>query len=201
MHSGWAPLSWLPVVLMLVEAARAAGRTQEAAELAYRFIDASYRSTDCRELDEHGGLPGVTREYLGTVAAEKPGETNYINAGIEGYGWGALSVHLLLRYLLGLREDEVDTIIIAPHLPQVLRHEGATYHVEPVPWGNYTLSIECTVRDSQSYTLRLRSVKKAKEDIAGLEVEGMLQQSVLAQEHVWDGKWGEGYTIALELLD
>jgi hypothetical protein len=202
MHSGWAPLSWPPVVLMLVEAASAAGRTQEAAELAYRFIDASYRSTDRRELDEHGGLPGVTREYLGTVAAERLGETSYVNAGIEGYGWGALSVHLLLRYLLGLREDKVDTIIIAPQLPQVLRHEGATYHVEPVPWGNYTLSIECTVRDSQSYTLRLLSTKKAKEDVAGLEAdEGMPQQSTRAQEHVWDGKWGEEHTIVLELPD
>ena len=69
--------------------------------------------------------------------------------------------------------------------------------MKPVSWGNYTLSIECTVRDAQSYTLRLRSTKKAKEDVTGLEVEGMLQRSVIAQERVWDGKWGEEHTIAL----
>jgi hypothetical protein len=64
MHSsGWAPLSWPPVVMTLVGAAAAAQMPLDAAELAYRFIDASYRGTDSRELDEHGGLPGVTREY------------------------------------------------------------------------------------------------------------------------------------------
>jgi hypothetical protein len=69
---------------------------QEAAELAYRFIDASYRSTDSRELDEYGGLPGVTREYRHTITKGKWGEIDYANAGIEGYGWGALSIHLLI---------------------------------------------------------------------------------------------------------
>ena len=198
MHSGWAPLSWPPVVLMLVEAARIAGRAQEAAELAYRFIDASYRSTNRRELDEQGGLPGVTREYLRTAAAEKPGEIDYLNAGIEGYGWGALSVHLLLRYLLGLREDEVDTIIIAPQLPQSLCHEGAIYRVEPIPWGNYILDIECTVRDAEGYTLRLRSMKKAKEDVAA--VDDVLQPQAKPHEQIWESKWGEERTIALELI-
>src|SRR6266516_316750 len=68
MHSsGWAPLSWPPVVMTLVGAADAAQMPLDAAELAYRFIDASYRSTDSRESYEHGGLPGVTREYRRTV--------------------------------------------------------------------------------------------------------------------------------------
>jgi hypothetical protein len=58
--SGWAPLSWPPVVMTLVGVASAARMPQDAAELAYRFIDPSYRSTDSRELDEYGGLPGVT---------------------------------------------------------------------------------------------------------------------------------------------
>jgi hypothetical protein len=54
-HSlGWAPLSWPPVVMTLVGAASAAQMPLDAVELAYRFIDASYRSTDRRELDEHG---------------------------------------------------------------------------------------------------------------------------------------------------
>ena len=104
MHSsGWAPLSWPPVVMTLVGAADVAQMPLEAAELAYRFIDASYRSTDRRELDEQGGLPGVTREYHATVARGKWGAFDYANAGIEGYGWGALSIHLLMRYILGLR--------------------------------------------------------------------------------------------------
>jgi neutral trehalase len=99
MHSsGWAPLSWPPVVMTLVGAAATAQMPQDAAELAYRYIDASYRSVDGRELDEHGGLPGVTREYHRTVTVGKWGAVEYANAGIEGYGWGALGVHLLMRY-------------------------------------------------------------------------------------------------------
>ncbi|HET8843176.1 MAG TPA: hypothetical protein VFN35_17070, partial [Ktedonobacteraceae bacterium] len=50
--SHWAPLSWPPVVMTLVGATAAAQMPMEAAELAYRFIDASYRSTDSREIDE-----------------------------------------------------------------------------------------------------------------------------------------------------
>ena len=70
--SGWAPLSWPPVVMTLVGAAAAAKMPLDAAELAYRYINASYRSTDRRELDEHaphGGHPprdaGRIRHYHG----------------------------------------------------------------------------------------------------------------------------------------
>src|SRR5437016_11724395 len=88
-------------------------------------------SHEAMQLDEQGGLPGVTREYRQTVTVGKWGKIDYVNGGIEAYGWGALSVHLLLRYLLGLREEEVDKITIAPVLPQVLRRVGAIYRVGP----------------------------------------------------------------------
>src|SRR5450759_2027231 len=84
--SGWAPLSWPPVVMTLVGAAAAARLVTDAAELAYRYINGSYRSADSRELDEQGGLPGVTREYH-RVVDEKHGSYRYANSGIEGYGW------------------------------------------------------------------------------------------------------------------
>lgn len=199
MHSGWAPLSWPPVVLMLIEAAATAGMVQEAAELAYRFIDTSYRSTDRRELDEHEGIPGVTREYLRTAAAGNLGEINYVNAGIEGYGWGALSVHLLLRYILGLREDEVNKIVIAPVLPQSLRRGGANYQVEPILWGTYVLGIECIVQDNQGYTLRLHYTRRAKEDATMLGVDDTAPQPAIVQEREWEGKWGEEHVISLEM--
>src|SRR5438445_13823825 len=79
--SGWAPLCWPPVVMTLVGAASAARMPSEAAELAYRFIDASYRSTDSRQPDEHGGLPGVTRE-----SRQATGGGGYGRGGTAGYG-------------------------------------------------------------------------------------------------------------------
>src|SRR6266581_1220706 len=133
--SQWAPLSWPPVVLTLIGATAAAQMPQEAAELAYRFIDSSFRSTDSRELDEYGGLPGVTREYRRAVPRGKWEEIDYANAGIEGYGWGALSIHLLIRHLLGLKEEEAGVVTVAPMLPKALRQVGADYRVRPIQWG------------------------------------------------------------------
>ncbi|TMB85569.1 MAG: hypothetical protein E6J48_00125, partial [Chloroflexi bacterium] len=201
MHSsGWAPLSWPPVVMTLVGAADVAQMPLEAAELAYRFIDASYRSTDRRELDEQGGLPGVTREYHATVARGKWGAFDYANAGIEGYGWGALSIHLLMRYILGLRAEEVDRLTVRPVLPQALCRLGATYQAEPIPWGGYTLRIACTVKDVQRYRLRLHCTVPA----TGAKVDGV-QQSATQQETQeyqceWEGRWGEERTLQLPHL-
>ena len=85
----WLPLSWPPIIMAIAEAARLAGMSSEAAELAYRFIDASYRSIDARSPDEDGSIPGITREKRRVVTLDKWGRTDYVNAGIEGYGWGA----------------------------------------------------------------------------------------------------------------
>jgi hypothetical protein len=201
MHSsGWAPLSWPPVVMTLIGAADAAQMPRDAAELAYRFIDASYRSSDSRELDEYGGLPGVTREYRRTVTVGKWGESDYVNAGIEGYGWGALSIHLLLHYLLGMRAEEVDRLTIRPVLPQALCRTRATYAAGPVPWGRYSLHIACIVKDATSYRLQLRCVVPT----TGENLEGM-QERVIPQETEeyqceWEGMWGEGRTLQLPHL-
>jgi len=192
--SGWAPLSWPPVVMTLVGAAAAAKMPLDAAELAYRFIDASYRSTDSRTLDEHGGLPGVTREYRNTITAGKWGEIDYVNAGIEGYGWGALSIHLLLRYLLGLQEEEASTITLTPALPQAMRRRGAIYRIESLPWGIHTLSIECLVQDASGYAIHLRCAKREKATAVESLAPQELPQAVSVQTTTWEGRWGEGRT-------
>ncbi len=183
MHSsGWAPLSWPPVVMTLVGAAAAAQMHADAAELAYRYIDGSYRSTDRRELDEHGGLPGVTREYRRSVSVGKWGQIDYVNAGIEGYGWGALSVFLLIRYVMGLREEEQGVLTVAPVLPQALRRKGASYKIAPLQWGTYVLSVECVVKDLNSFIMRLGY---------------LTEDNQLAQQWEWEGKWGEERRIIL----
>jgi neutral trehalase len=195
MHgSDWAPLSWPPVAMTLVASATYAKMPLDAAELAYRYIDASYRSTDSREPDEHGGLPGVTREYRQTVSVGKWGATDYVNAGIEGYGWGALSVHLLLCHLVGLRAEEPGKITVAPALPQPLRRAGATYRVGPVPWGKYVLSVECSVKDAKSYHLYVRCTRADEQ-----EATAMPMQTDQSDEQVWewDGVWGEERILQL----
>jgi hypothetical protein len=188
MHSGWTPLSWPPVVMTLVGAAAAAQMPLDAAELAYRFIDASYRSSNSRELDEHGGLPGVTREYRKAVTVGKWGAVEYVNAGIEGYGWGEVSILLLMRYLLGFREEEAGIIKVTPILPQVMRRAGATYRAGPVSWGKYLLHIECAVRDVQSYIMRVR---------CALQAVPVSVQELAEQQWEWEGAWGDERILQL----
>ncbi|MHB8595490.1 MAG: hypothetical protein ACYDER_01620 [Ktedonobacteraceae bacterium] len=189
-HSnGWAPLCWPPVVMTLIGAASAARMPFDAAELAYQFIDASYRSIDSRTQDEESGLPGVTREYRRVVKTTRKGVIEYANAGIEGYGWGALSVHLLLRYIMGLREEEAGVLIVAPVLPHALRQVDATYRVGPVQWGKYALQVACTVLDVESYTLFLRSSTIVDEE--------RIVSSVDEKQWQLEGAWGQEHSIKL----
>lgn len=193
--SGWAPLSWPPVVMTLVGAVSAARMPAEATELAYRYIEGSYRSADSRHPDEEGGLPGITREYRRVIGVDDDGAYTYANGGIEGYGWGALSIHLLLRYLLGMREEEAGIVIVAPMLPQALRRVGAVYRVEPIQWGIYMLSIECRVGDenSKDYTVRLHCTKQEK-------VTEDTKQPASTTECEWQGVWGEERKLSLPQL-
>jgi hypothetical protein len=172
----WRPLSWPPILMMVAEAARSVGMLSEAADLAYRFTDASYRSLDSHARDEYGNIPGVTRENRRAIVAGKWGETDYVNSGIEGYGWGALSIFLIIRYLMGLKEEEAGALTVAPMLPQSLRRPGASYKLGPLPWGEHILTVECTVKDAQGYTLRLANETRHWE---------------------WNGRWGEEKTITL----
>jgi len=194
-----APFGWPPIAMTMIGAASAASMPAEAAEMAYRFIDSSYRSIDARTLDEYGGIPGVTREYRRAITAGKWGEIDYVNAGIEGYGWGALSIHLLMRYVLGLREEEVDRLTIQPVLPQALRRAGARYLAGPVPWGRYVLSIECRVVDEKRYRLHVRCMMPAVEESLE-DALGISQPDMEEHECEWEGVWGEGKTLQLPEL-
>ncbi|WP_165423753.1 MGH1-like glycoside hydrolase domain-containing protein [Ktedonosporobacter rubrisoli] len=204
-HSGWMPLSWPPVVMALVGAAAKAKMPAEAAELAYQFIEAAYRSTDSRELDEQGGLPGVTREYHQAQRVGKWGALEYSNAGIEGYGWGALSIHLLIRYLLGLRAQEDGQLVVAPMLPTALRREGANYQVGPLRWGEYILHVSCQVRTKQGFSLEIRYERFISEESLALDVANLdatieaiaAAQKVQPQRWQWNGVWGEEQTVPL----
>jgi hypothetical protein len=116
----------------------------------------------------------VTRENRRLV--EQKWGVDYVNSGIEGYDRSALGIFLVIRYLMGLKEEEAGALTVAPMLPQSLRRPGASYKLGPLPWGQHVLSVECLVKDAQSYTLRFASV---------------------TQRWEWDGRWGEERKITL----
>ena len=192
-----APFGWPPIAMTMIGATAAAQMPQEAAEMAYRFIDSSFRSTDSREVDEYGGLPGVTREYRRTVPKGKWGEIDYANAGIEGYGWGALSIHLLIRHVLGMYATDLNNITLAPTLPVALRRPGAIYTIAPIPWGKYMLSLTCKVKSAHSYEATFHVRPRAQEGQPA-EKTGARSETVGEQEHHWEGTWGEKRTFLLD---
>ncbi|HEV2581569.1 MAG TPA: trehalase family glycosidase, partial [Ktedonobacteraceae bacterium] len=193
----WLPLSWPPIIMTVAEAARLAGMSAEAVELAYRFVDASYRSADNRTLDEYGNIPGVTRENRRAIKVGKWGEIDYVNAGIEGYGWGAVSIHLLIRHLLGMYATGLNSITLAPTLPLALRRPGATYTIAPIPWGKYLLSLTCRVKSAHSYeaTFHVRPRAQAAQPAGETEARS---ETAGEQEHHWEGAWGEECTFLLD---
>ena len=109
-------------------------------------------------------------------------------------------MHLLIRCLLGLREEEVDRLTVRPVLPQALRRTGATYKVEPVPWGRYLLRIECTVKDAKRYRLRLHCVVATAPGHLEAAQEAATQQETEEHQCEWEGGWGEGRTLRLPHL-
>jgi hypothetical protein len=196
-HSGWMPLSWPPVMMTLVGSIAAADMPVDAAEVAARFIDASYRSTDSHDIDPHGGLPGVTREFRQLVTVGKWGVQEYVNAGIEGYGWGALSVYLLMRSIIGLCEEEAGKITLAPAFPQSLRRAGAVYQAGPIPWGKYELHVTCTVQEPERYHMRVKClVPLIVSDGQQLDLDALSRDPV-EQQWEWDGAWGEPHALQL----
>jgi hypothetical protein len=134
-HGGaWPPLVWPPVAHTALEAALATGLDARAAELAAEILERVWRRMDARDLEPDGALPGVTREFW-------PEGSSATSAGIEGYGWGALTVHFLVRYVVGLRELTPTSFRLMPALPPPWRRPGAAYTIGPLAYGSGALTL------------------------------------------------------------
>ncbi len=206
-HSGWSPLSWPPVVLPFIEAVAGARMPSETAEFAYQFIEAAYHDLDRRDVDEHGAIPGITREYHASVQRGKWNKLEYVNAGIEGYGWGALSIHLLIRFIWGLQPRDVDQLILAPCFPQALRRVGAIYRLQALPWGKMLLNLECRIVDEQRYHLQIQCVTRSLSepenllDIVPTNPDNNLQPETSSRlaTREWESSWGTVHVLQIPL--
>ncbi len=140
-HGGsWPPLVWPPVAHTVLEAALAVGMDMGAADLAAGVNDHAWTRMDARELEADGGLPGITREFW-------PHGGPGVSAGIEGYGWGALTVHFLVRHIVGLRALSPTSFLLVPALPPSSRRPGAAFRIGPVAYGAGTISLHYRIPD------------------------------------------------------
>lgn len=193
-HCGtYPPLVWPPVAHTALEAALATGQETRAAELAAGILERVWRRMDARTPEPDGALPGVTREYW-------PEGSRATSAGIEGYGWGALTVHFLMRYLIGLREDSPTAFRLLPALPAAWRRRGACYTIGPLPYGGRALTLTYRVPADAAATKEALEVELTVAGVAGAIVARDAQDGrVLAQGEpdastgvarlTWRGAW------------
>src|SRR5262249_52952815 len=141
--------------------------------------------------------PGVTREFWPEGGRET-------SAGIEGYGWGALTIHLLIRYLIGLREQMVsDRLLLVPALPPSLRRPGASYTVGPIAYRGGRISVTYAVpaddaADAVDIALTLtgswRSVIVTDVDAQRHLARGTAREGEPVEVR-WRGQWLQGAVV------
>lgn len=120
------PHVWPTFMLMLAESAYQVGCSSELAEVAAERVQHVYSALDAKRVRKNMPLPGVQHEYWPTGRVW----------GAEGYGWGALSITLIIRYMAGWREDGPlagKTFSLAPAMPKKLMKTGRTYNLNYLP--------------------------------------------------------------------
>jgi hypothetical protein len=155
----WHPLVWPPVAFTVIEAAAAAGEYDAAARLTMQVLERAYRRSDSREVGSNGGLPGIAREFWPDWG--EPGDAGI--GGIEGYGWGALGVALLMRHIVGLHEIVPGILRLRPVIPAEVMRPGTTLRVGPIPLaqGRLTVEIQAGRDNTKSMLLTFQGVKDA----------------------------------------
>jgi hypothetical protein len=124
-HGEYSPLEWPPVALTVLESAFQAGERAWTTETAVGLLERVWSATDAPTHEPERPLPGVAHEHWPPA-----GEWH-----TEGYGWGAATVLLFLRYVAGVRDEpELEELAVEPHLPEGLRVPGRTYQVLNLPW-------------------------------------------------------------------
>lgn len=124
-----AQLIWPMLAWTAVEAARAAGLAGQAAELSAAVCERVYGFWDARAAIPGRTLPGIACEYWPLDG----------RCGGEGYGWGAFTIHLLLRSIVGL-EPRAEGLVLCPNLPIAWRLPGHSYRLR-WHWRNTPLAI------------------------------------------------------------
>ncbi|HEV8635880.1 MAG TPA: hypothetical protein VG370_16775 [Chloroflexota bacterium] len=137
-HAGYSALEWPPVALTALESAMAAGAGDWAARAAAELLERVWRATDAPRHEPDRPLPGVAHEHW-------PPEGEWHT---EGYGWGATTVLLFMRYLAGVHDDpESDELPIEPRLPAALMRPGARYQLLNLPWRGERLDLTYSVTE------------------------------------------------------
>lgn len=152
-------LIWPPPAWTVIAAADALTMHNDAGAVAASICERVYSFWDARQPRDGQTLPGIACEYWPLDG----------RCGGEGYGWGAFTIHLLLRYVLGL-SITAEHLVLRPYLPPAWRIAGRRYGV--------------------SITLRGREWR------IGLAVSSTAQLVITIDTTEYPCVWGEPLTVA-----
>ncbi|HDN17560.1 MAG TPA: hypothetical protein ENF41_00695 [Candidatus Bathyarchaeota archaeon] len=142
-------LEWPSFMFPFSEAAWNAGLRKFISEVIYDTTERVYTRTDRRRLlkgyrNKLGlpkrydyRLPGVANEFW-PIDPENPG-------GCENYGWGATLPFMIIRNIIGFREDDEYSFILAPALPNKLLRKGRKYGVKNLKIRGVEIDVEYEV--------------------------------------------------------
>jgi hypothetical protein len=151
-HYDTAPWRWWPSWSgTLGEAAAALGCDTWATQFVARIVERVYRENDRRtqEPDERP-TPGNAREYWPEPLGKFTGN--------DAYGWGAETLPLLMRHIIGFREDDEGCdgvrFTLVPGLPEDWR---GTYTLANIQYHGVAIDITYTVADDGAMTAQIVS--------------------------------------------
>jgi len=139
-------------------------------------------------------IPGVSMEFW-PVREDNPG-------GCENYGWGATFPTLVIRNIIGFRENaslKKDQFTLAPALPDILFQKNNTYEMKNLSFRKIKFDVSYTVLDDKKLNVVLICRFKNPGSIKVQDESGAtVAYSRGKKNHVvvnFDGKNGSMYTV------
>jgi hypothetical protein len=151
-HYDTAPWRWWPSWSgVLCDVAAALGSDGWAARFVAPIVDRVYRENDRRaQRPDERPTPGGAREYWPEPLGKFTGN--------DVYGWGAETLPMLMRHIVGYREDETGwhgvRFTLAPGLPDGWR---GTYTLANIQYRAVALDLTYTIADDGGMTARITS--------------------------------------------
>jgi hypothetical protein len=143
---------WPSWTYIITEVARAVGRYDLASEISYGVIRRVYAENDRRSYDwKKGPIPGVAREYWPLSLEEWDGS--------ECYGWGATTLTLLIRNIIGfIEKQETDSasFILVPSISKAMAIPGKRYGLVNLSYRGMRIDIVYEILEPKYLLARLK---------------------------------------------